>query len=80
MEDWKRDYLKEEYFKLQDQYEDYDRRALHIKGWIGAGAIAAIAIGLEPGKSEGGLIWVFISVLSACFWYLEANLSYSLEF
>ncbi len=73
MENWQRDYLKEEYFKLQDQYEDYDKRALQIKGWIGAGSIAGIAIGLDPGKSANGLIWILISILSGCFWYLEAK-------
>lgn len=73
MESWQRDYLKEEYFKLQDQYEDYDRRALQIKGWVGAGAIAGIAIGLDPTKSGSGLIWFFIAILSTCFWYLEAK-------
>ena len=73
METWERDYLKEEYFKLQDQYEDYDRRALQIKGWIGAGAIAGIAIGLDDTKSGSGSIWILISILTACFWYLEAK-------
>ncbi|MCV6620948.1 MAG: hypothetical protein OIF51_04260, partial [Cellvibrionaceae bacterium] len=73
MEDWQRDYLKEEYFKLQDQYEQYDNRALQIKGWIAAGAIAGIAIGFEDGKSADGMLWVIIAVLSACFWYLETK-------
>ena len=73
METWKRDYLKEEYLKLQDQYEDYDRRALQIKGWIGAGALAGIAIGFDQQKSGSGLIWILIAVLSGCFWYLEAK-------
>jgi len=73
METWQRDYLKEEYFKLQDQHEDYDRRALQIKGWVGAGAIAGIAIGFDPQKSGIGLIWIFIAILSGCFWYLEAK-------
>nr|VFK13444.1 MAG: hypothetical protein BECKLFY1418C_GA0070996_100343 [Candidatus Kentron sp. LFY] len=56
METWQRDYLKEEYFKLQDQYEDYDRRALSIKGWIGAGATAGIAIGFDSEKSNSSMI------------------------
>ncbi|MAZ86267.1 MAG: hypothetical protein CL693_01360 [Cellvibrionaceae bacterium] len=73
MDAWKRDYLKEEYFKLQDQYEDYDRRALQIKGWVGAGAIAAIAIGFDSEKSGSGMIWLVISLFSCCFWYLEAK-------
>ncbi len=58
---------------MQDQYEDYDRRALQIKGWVGAGAIAAIAIGFDSQKSGSGMIWVVISLFSCCFWYLEAK-------
>lgn len=73
MEDWQRDYLKEEYFMLQDQYEGYDQRALQIKGWVGAGAIAGMAIGLDPNKSLDGLLWIVIALLSGCFWYLEAK-------
>lgn len=73
MEQWQRDYLKDEYLKLQDQYEDYDRRALQIKGWIGAGALTAIAIGLDPQKSGNGIMWVTICILSLGFWYLEAK-------
>jgi len=42
--DQREQFLKDEYLKLQDQYEDYDRRALMIKGWVGAGAIAAVAL------------------------------------
>ena len=68
-----RDYLKDEYFKLQDQYEEYDSRALQIKGWIGAGSVAGLAIGLDPTKSGSGLIWIVISAIAACFWYLEAR-------
>ncbi|MCA9176527.1 MAG: hypothetical protein KDB14_18695 [Planctomycetales bacterium] len=67
------DQLRDEYFKLQDQYEDYDRRALQIKGWIGAGSLAAFAIGLDPGNSAGGLIWLIIAIMCSCFWYLEAK-------
>ena len=73
METWEKDYLKEEYFKLQDQYEDFDRRALQIKGWIGAGAIAGMAIGFDSGKSGDGAIWVLIAIMAGCFWYLEAK-------
>ena len=68
-----RDLLKDEYFKLQDQYEEYDSRALQIKGWIGAGSVAGLAIGLDPASSDSGTIWIVISAISACFWYLEAR-------
>ena len=72
MENWKDTFLKEEYFKLQDQYEDYDRRALQIKGWIGAGALAGLALGLDSDTSANGMTWLVIASVSLCFWYLEA--------
>ena len=34
--------LKDEYLLLQNQYEDFDRRSLTIKGWFGGGAAAAV--------------------------------------
>lgn len=65
-------FLKDEYLKLQDQYEDFDRRALQIKGWVAAGSIAAIALGFE--KDKGGIaIWITVALFSLCFWYLEAR-------
>lgn len=66
------EFLKEEYFKLQDQYEDYDRRALQIKGWIGAGSLAGVALGLDSETSANGLTWILIACISICFWYLES--------
>lgn len=72
-EDQKLEFLKDEYFKLQDQYEEYDRRALVIKGWISAGSITAIAIGLDPEKSGQGAIWWAIAGMALCFWYLETK-------
>jgi hypothetical protein len=39
-----RAFLKDEYLLLQDQHEDFDRRTLTIKGWIGTGAFAALAV------------------------------------
>ena len=66
-------FLKDEYLKLQDGSEDFDRRSLTIKGWISAGAIAAIAIGLDPGKTGGESIWLVVMISAACFWYLEAK-------
>ena len=67
------EYLKEEYFKLQDQYEDYDARALQIKGWIGAGAFAGVALGLDTNAKEPALLWGTIIFITASFWYLEAK-------
>lgn len=64
-------FWRDEYLKLQDQYEDFDRRSLTIKGWIAAGSVTAMAIGLDSSKSP--YIWIVIALVSACFWYLEAN-------
>lgn len=72
MEQSSNDYLKEEYFKLQDQYEDYDRRALQIKGWIGGGTIAALALGLNTEAYQKGILFI-ISIVALCFWYLETK-------
>lgn len=66
-------FLKDEYLKLQDQYEDYDRRALVIKGWIGAGALAGFALGTNADKHVTLLTLFAISLIALCFWYLEAK-------
>jgi len=66
-------FLVEEYRILQEQYEDFDRRALQIKGWIGAGSIAGIALGGSPDNVKDREIWMFIAAISASFWYLEAT-------
>ena len=39
-----RGYLKDEYLLLHDQYEDFDRRTLTIKGWVGTSAFAALSV------------------------------------
>lgn len=66
-------FLKDEYLKLQDQYEDYDRRALLIKGWIGAGSVAGFALGTNADKHITLLTLVSIALIACCFWYLEAK-------
>ena len=66
-------FLKDEYLKLQDQYEDYDRRALQIKGWIGAAAVAGFALGIDSHKNVDNRTLLIIAAISLCFWYLEAK-------
>ncbi|MCZ8119214.1 MAG: hypothetical protein O9295_14425 [Microcystis sp. LE18-22.4A] len=71
IDDVKNSFLKDEYFKLQDQYEDYDRRALQIKGWISAGSIAGFAIEINS-KTYNSPTLLIIATISLCFWYLES--------
>lgn len=73
MADQSDSFLKDEYLKLQDQYEDYDRRALIIKGWIGAGAVAGFALGTNSDKHITFVTLFAIASIALCFWYLEAK-------
>ena len=66
-------FLKDEYLKLQDQYEDYDRRALQIKGWIGTAAIAGFTLGIDASRNIDSRTLLSISLVALCFWYLEAK-------
>ena len=65
-------FLRDEYLKLQDQYEDYDRRALQIKGWVSAAAIAGFALGVDANRQVENRTLLVISLFAFCFWYLEA--------
>lgn len=64
--------LRDEYFFLQQQYEDYDKRSLTIKGWVSSGAIAALALGLSSSYKFPILIPIFVAMIVAITWYLEA--------
>ena len=64
-------FLRDEYLLLQGHYEDFDRRTLTIKGWVSAGAFAAVALGLEKATAPGSALWIAIAVMAACFWFLE---------
>jgi hypothetical protein len=64
--------LKDEYFFLQNQYEDYDRRSLMIKGWVSAGATAALALSFGSSQAYSICIPIIIAAVSGIFWYLEA--------
>jgi hypothetical protein len=60
--------LKDEYLKLQDFYEDFDRRILTIKGWSATIAIVAIGGGFQY---KMPYLWLFASAASLVFWLLE---------
>jgi hypothetical protein len=64
-------YLKEEYFFLQNQYEDFDKRSLSIKGWIAGGALAAL--GFAPVGKAPGFACIAVASIALSIWILEAN-------
>ena len=66
-----RSFLKDEYLLLQNQYEDYDRRSLTIKGWVGSGAAAALALAFNSSYRAALLIPVFVDLIAAYFGTLK---------
>jgi hypothetical protein len=71
-----RDLLKEEYFKLQDLFEDFDNRALTIKGWVASGAIAALALAFGVSEKFAPFAFyipIFVATVTACVWGLETT-------
>jgi hypothetical protein len=74
-EDPKQQFLRDEYQLLQHQYEDFDQRSLTIKGWIAAASIAAFAFGrgTDDTKHPPKEIWLIVSTIVACVWYLEGQ-------
>ena len=69
-EDQKNDFLKDEYLLLQGFYEDFDRRALIIKGWSVTVAIAGIAVGFEK---KCPTIWALAGVAALMFWIIDGK-------
>lgn len=61
-------FLKEEYLLLQRFYEDYDARALTVKGWSASIAIVALGAGFHSSK----YLWLFASAASLILWAVEA--------
>lgn len=69
-----RDELKEEYLFLQQTYEDFDNRALLIKGWAITVSLGALALGFNPGnKIFFAPIFLFVCISSLLFWFIEAK-------
>lgn len=65
-------HLRDEYLFLQQTYEDFDRRALEIKGWCITISLGAVALGFNnAGFSK--TLFGFIALSSALFWLIEAK-------
>jgi len=64
------EFLKDEYLMLQGFYEDFDRRALLIKGWSVTIAIAGLALGFEKSLPE---IWFLSGVAALMFWVIDGK-------
>jgi len=68
-----RELLRDEYMKLQDVVEQFDERALQIKGWSVtvslAGMAAAIVADIDAG--DKALAFFLAGVGAAAFWLIE---------
>src|ERR1043165_121603 len=64
-------YLKDEYQILQGQYEQFDQRALTIKGWVAAAAVAGATLGLKDGNPAAKEVWIVVVVVLASIWCIE---------
>jgi hypothetical protein len=71
-EDQRRSYLRDEYLLLQNQYEDFDKRSLTIKGWVSSGAIAALALSFSSSHKLAPVMPIIVALIVAVIWYLEA--------
>ena len=67
-----RGYLRDEYLMLQGNFEDFDRRALSIKGWVASGTLAALALSFQA-PNYASVISSFAIVLALTFWCLETT-------
>jgi hypothetical protein len=66
------DQLADEYLFLQKTYEDFDNRALSIKGWCITISLGAVALGFDN-TGISNTIWVFVALSAALFWLIEAK-------
>jgi hypothetical protein len=67
----RRGYLKDEYIFLQSQYEDFDKRSITIKGWVGSGSIVGLALSIDDTLGASLFVPFSIIVLALAFWFLE---------
>ncbi len=62
-------YLKDEYLFLQKTYEDFDARAITMKGWSATIGLTAIGAGFY----QSPFLWPFAALASLVFWGLETT-------
>jgi hypothetical protein len=62
--------LKDEYLSLQNTYEDFDRRALTIKGWSVTVSLAALGLGVQY---KAPFLWFLACAATLLFWAIEAK-------
>jgi len=65
-------FLRDEYLLLQNQYEDYDRRSITIKGWVSSGMVAGLAFSLTKDAASPFIPFI-IALFALVFWWLEAS-------
>lgn len=65
-------FLKDEWLFLQNTYEDFDRRSLTIKGWVGGASIAGLSISFGTTIKYAIFIPMIVAIMSLVFWYLES--------
>ena len=65
----KENLLRDEYLFLQETYEDFDQRALLIKGWSVTVSLGGLVVGLQYGKPY---IWAIAALAGVLFWTIEA--------
>jgi hypothetical protein len=69
IKDVDQDFLRQEYFQLQKTVEDFDQRALTIKGWSVTASMAAIAAAFTQSAPA---LFLLASVSALLFWIIEA--------
>jgi len=60
--------IQQEYFKLQDFYEDFDKRIQSIKGWSLTIALGAITAGFSY---KNAYLWLFAVSIALICWLFE---------
>lgn len=64
-----RDFLRQEYFQLQQAVEDFDQRSLTMKGWSVTASMAAIGTAFTQ---TAPTLFLLASVSAFLFWVIEA--------